>query len=765
MSQIISKYSISRRLIVAFALAAVLPGVAIAIIGFYYVGQLNSRGQVANLTSSAQQQTNSLASKLGNMYRYTHTLESQVLGGLRVVNPDVPSNIDSQVQQIKSTVEIFESTLQSYQTNYNPTSGNMAPVLDALSQANKTKDVPDTASNLLNYVSQTSWPSYQKAQTAEINLLGRIVKDTQYNHPDVNGVTKYTLQIVQLTHTLDATYEELSSDWTQITSYVTQMSADANSVSSNNTQSIILGALGAFLLTLSVVAVSGIAVQRSISSPLSELVSLTKRISRGDTAARASVNNSHDEISIVANSMNNMLDNIVHLIQNTQAQRDVLQGQVEKLVSEVSGVGEGDLRVQAEVTADALGVLADSFNYMVEELGSLVVRVKRVAREIEQSTMQTSDRMGGLVKTADFQIQQIASAAAEVERMALNSQQVTDRAQALTSSAREARFNAQGGRQAVQQTVEGMERIHTNVQETSSKVHTLGERSREINNIVEAISNIAHQTNRLALDAAIQAAMAGENGKGFGAVAADIRRLAERAKEQASSIARIVRSVRDDIGAVAISMRDTERETSAGAKLAEEAGSSLESIFSVIERQAREIEVISQMAMQQQQSSDEVVRIMQVVSESTQISSVSTREAAQNMERMARLAEQLLASVEAFKLRENLNYFAPNGLTIAEEKQNAPGNGFRMITASAQPVSQPGFNPGSYAALSSGASEGNVALPVSPIPGHMQGNTTGRPFFPAPQNSEEQIQPPRGNSTTKPPRWPSPYNVQAENWQ
>ncbi|HET8843410.1 MAG TPA: methyl-accepting chemotaxis protein, partial [Ktedonobacteraceae bacterium] len=292
----------------------------------------------------------------------------------------------------------------------------------------------------------------------------------------------------------------------------------------------------------------------------------------------------------------------------------------------------------------------------------------------------------------------------------------------------------------------------------------------EINNIVEAISNIAHQTNRLALDAAIQAAMAGENGKGFGAVAADIRRLAERAKEQASSIARIVRSVRDDIGAVAISMRDTERETSAGAKLAGEAGESLESIFSVIERQAREIEVISQMAFQQQQSSDEVVQIMQVVSESTQISSTSTRDAAQNMERMARLAEQLLASVEAFKLRENLNYLAPNVHAVIEERnldQAASMNGFRMVTAAAQPISLPEFDQGNYVPFSPISAHGNFAGPISPMPGHAQGSTTGgRQFFSNPDyNEEQQPFPPQRSSTTKPQHWPSPYNVQSDNWQ
>jgi methyl-accepting chemotaxis protein len=325
---------------------------------------------------------------------------------------------------------------------------------------------------------------------------------------------------------------------------------------------------------------------------------------------------------------------------------------------------------------------------MVEELGSLVVRVKTVAHEVENSTTLTFEQMIQLVETADTQINQIAEAAIEVEHMADSSRQVAERAQVLYGVAREARQTAQAGRESVQQTVEGMGRIHEYVQDTANKVQTLGESSREINNIVEVISNIAHQTNRLALDAAIQAAMAGENGKGFGAVAADIRRLAERAKDQASMIARIVRSVREDIGAAAVSMRDTERETSAGARLAQEAGTALESIFSVVERQAHEIETINQMATQQLQSSNTVVQIMHGVSDSTQRSSHSTRDAAQNMERLARLAEQLLASVEAFKLRDNLNYYAPANITVTPQEQQenylTVSVVFRTVTATAQ---------------------------------------------------------------------------------
>lgn len=790
MLRFIANYPISRRLIIVFTLAAILPSVMIATMGIYYVNQLDNRGAASRVMADVQDSTGQMAMTLQHMYTQTKILETQVMAGVLApasASAKAKAMVTTSAGQINGNADKLASSLAAYQTSYDPTrSSNMQSVYTMLNAVAPTDTTSQAESGLLHTFAG-DWQKYREKQNAELSLLVQIVRN-----PGRFTMGGAVTRIYTSANELNDAYTAANTDWTQIASYVNRISNEVNGVGSGETQPIILGTGVAFLLTLGIVIAAGILVQRSITGPLSELVSLTRRISKGDTNARARVT-SHDEISIVANSMNNMLDNIVHLIQDTQAQRDVLQGQVEKLVSEVSGVGEGDLRVQAEVTADALGVLADSFNYMVEELGSLVVRVKMVAREVEESTTLTSDRMNELVETADRQIQQIANAALEIERMAMTSQQVAGRALALASSAREARVSAQGGRLAVQQTVEGMGRIYLNVQETSGKVQTLGERSREINNIVEAISNIAHQTNRLALDAAIQAAMAGENGKGFGAVAADIRRLAERAKEQATSVGRIVRSVRDDIGAVAIAMRDTERETSAGTKLAEEAGTSLESIFSVIERQAREIEVINQMAMQQQQSSGEVVQIMQAVSESTQESTSSTRDAAQNMERVARLAEQLLASVEAFKLRENLNYFAPNTGFAAipgdlQESQMTATGTMRTVTSTAQTLSNGGVH---YPSISGGLpthfpqyspmlampapeSQGdNASLflptggqqPFPPLdlehPGPFSYQPQGRAPLPPQDDGFSSFQRGRGTSA---PSWPSPHEWQTGGW-
>lgn len=728
MVRFISNIPIFRRLFIAFAIAALIPGIVIVLLGNFYISSLNTRGQAVRTSFDAQsiaaQEETNLQRMNADLEAFHYEVYGQVFATLNGVQVD-PSFFNSGAligQEALQNEAEFDQAIKNYPGNYeilnSPSMSGIKSILTGDDPANGNSII-NTQKAALDSAGQL-WPQYKQYQDAVLKDLKALQTQLQSNVPFTRaGVSQSYNQDYEQLSKARSKFTDLKNSWQGVVDSAVSMGKAVTSVGASQTQPILISTVAAFILTLLVVITTGWIVNITITQPLRRLAMLTRRIAKGDTSARSKIVSS-DEIAKVATAMNNMLDNIVHLIQETQAQRDSLQGQVEKLVSEVSGVGEGDLRVQAEVTADALGVLADSFNYMVEELGSLVVRVKMVAQEVENSTTMTFERMSQLVESADTQIKQIGAAAVEVERMSASSRQVADRAQSLYAVAREARQTAQTGRESVLQTVEGMGRINSYVQETSSKVQALGDSSREIDSIVTVIANIAHQTNRLALDAAIQAAMAGDNGKGFGAVAADIRRLAERAKDQASQIARIVRSVREDIGAAAISMQDTEHETSIGAQLAQEAGTALESIFSVVERQGREIESINQMATQQLQSSNTIVQIMHGVSDSTQRSSHSTRDAAQNMERLARLAEQLLASVEAFKLRDNLNYYAPANVTVTPQEQQenylSVSGVFRTVTATAQSADQsrnrnalPPGNPAAY----------------PPYPPYQQGNGNG----------------------------------------
>ncbi len=747
----ISNMPIFRRLFIAFALTATVPGIVIVLLGSYYINSLTLHSQAVKTSFDAQ---NAASEQQINLQRMNALLQTRfyqlfALEGGKIQDTSLDASGKLLNNYILNQQGTFNQALVQYQTNFNlADSANMNNVRSiVLSDNASNSKLIDDQTAALNNVIKVQWPHYEQAQQTLLNLLNS-------KNPDYQ--TAYA-------HLFDANqkFTTLRNSWQQVITVAQTMGQIVTSVGPSQINPTILTTVIAFLVTIMIIVATGYVVNQTITRPLIQLAGLTRRIARGETSVRARLEG-RDEIYLVANSMNVMLDNIVRLIQETQSQRDQLQAQVEKLVSEVSGVGEGDLRIQAEVTADTLGVLADSFNYMVEELSSLIVRVKMVANEVGNSTSTILDRMTQLVETGDIEIHQMGEAEMQVEVLTNASRQVAERAQTLEKVARTARQDANEGREAVKQAIAGMGRINENVHETATKVQTLGERSRAIDEIITAIGGIAHQTNRLALDAAIQAAMAGENGKGFGAVAADIRRLAERAKEQAGSITRLVRSVREDITAVATSMQDTQRETTTGTKLTQEAGASLDALFTAVEEQAKEIESIAKIAVQQLQSSSAVVQIIHAVADSTQQSTASTRDASQNMERLARLVEQLRASVEAFKLREDQGFLGTHsgGTFSIEEEPESPmtvSGLFRTVSATAQPQQ-----------FSSVGSSGmaNALLP----PAGLIRNDDSFPLYPmSPSSSEKAWTGPisnGGNGATKVPQsqeFPPRYNERTNN--
>ncbi len=426
----------------------------------------------------------------------------------------------------------------------------------------------------------------------------------------------------------------------------------AHGMSVSDTRPFLIGTILALIASTAVVIGLGSLLNSTITQPLRQLAALAKRIRQGETTARASISG-RDEIAIVAASINEMLDRIAQFVRETQGQRDYLEGEVKHLIDEVSGVGEGDLSIQAEVTHGSLGVLADSFNYMVEALSNLVIHVKEVAVEVENSTTATQQEMMNLVATADMQLQQIGRTASTIEAMAQACLQVVERTQILDQIAREARLAAQQGRQTVQQTLEGIEHIRQHARQAAIQIQTLGERSQEIDSVVGVLENIAQQTNRLALDATVQVAIAGDgNNAGFGAVADGIRRLAEQTKAQLNTVARNVKSVRTEIITVAKSVQESERETATGAARIQETGRSLSIIFNIVDQQASEIGTINRMTEQLLRSSREISQTASTLSSSTIQSSNSTRAVAQKMRQLTLLAKQLRTSVEVFKVKQ-----------------------------------------------------------------------------------------------------------------
>ncbi len=358
-----------------------------------------------------------------------------------------------------------------------------------------------------------------------------------------------------------------------------------------------------------------------------------------------------------------------------------LQAQIEKLLQEVSAVGDGDLRVQAEVTPDTLGVLADSFNYMIEELAKVVGRVQSTAVQVTNATRRILDGSAELAQASETQVAQISQTTEAVEALAIFIQNVARNAQLSAEMAQEALRNAANGQQSVRQTIEGMMLIRENVQETSKKIKRLGERSNEIGEIVRIIEDIADQTNLLALNAAIQSAMAGEHGRGFAVVADEIRLLAERSTESTKRIATLVKSIQGDTYEAVVAMEDSTQEVVKGSQLADEAGRALNSIYGAVERQAQMIESIARAANEQTTVSEAVAVTMGRISEITRQTDAGTQEAAVSVSYLAELSEQLRASVSTFRLPERNNEMLgsfPNMTSVTEMGDN---HGEQMFTA------------------------------------------------------------------------------------
>ncbi len=563
-------------------------------------------------------------------------------------------------QQLTSLNSDFTQNLDAYKQNYQiETSPSMDSIRNVLNSNGLGNQTP-ISQRSITFIVNIQWTGFSQAQHVLVQDLGLPLQ----RPANLNKLTIDLGQANELYLALKGNMDNLAN----LTQSISQIVVRTNAQQITPTT---LGTIVAFFMSTILVGLIGYLIYRTITAPLGQLTALTKRIGKGEMHARASLRG-NNEITTVGNSMNTMLDTMVSLMQNVEHQRDDLQARIEALMNEVKGVGNGDLSIQANVTNDTFGILAKSFNYMLRELSGLVVRVKLVTREVGRLTSVTLDYMEQLVQVDEEQVKQIAISKEEMQKLSILTAQMSQRSNILTKIANDTRQAVNEGRFAVQQSVAGMERIHDNVKSAEEKVQLLGGSSQEINNIVKVISSIAFHTNRLALNAAIQASTAGTNSKGFEVLAMDIRSLSEQTKAMASSIADMVYAINDNISKVTTEIRDSERETAYGTQLAQQVDTVLATIFDAIEQQAKEIEHINGVANQQLKSSRNVTNTMEGVSETTKRNSRHTHDAAQNVWELTRLVVQLNTSVSAFRVREEQKYVSaqPQPPHISSTVQN-----------------------------------------------------------------------------------------------
>lgn len=328
------------------------------------------------------------------------------------------------------------------------------------------------------------------------------------------------------------------------------------------------------------------------------------------------------------------------------------QAAILRLLDEIADLADGDLTVAATVTEDFTGAIADSINYSIDQLRDLVETINMTAVQVAAAAQETQATAMHLAEASEHQAQEIAGASAAINEMAVSIDQVSANASESSAVAERSVAIANKGNEVVHNTITGMDNIREQIQDTSKRIKRLGESSQEIGDIVSLINDIADQTNILALNAAIQASMAGDAGRGFAVVADEVQRLAERSSAATKQIEALVKTIQTDTNEAVISMEQTTSEVVRGARLAQDAGVSLEEIEKVSKTLAALIQNISNAARQQASSAGHISNTMNVIQEITSQTSSGTTATAKSIGNLAKMASEMRNSVSGFNLPE-----------------------------------------------------------------------------------------------------------------
>ena len=339
-------------------------------------------------------------------------------------------------------------------------------------------------------------------------------------------------------------------------------------------------------------------------------------------------------------------------LQEQEAKRinDAKQAAILRLMNELQNLADGDLTQEATVTEDITGAIADSVNYTVEELRLLVGSVQKTASQVVDTTTQVDNTSAQLLAISTEQLREIRATGQAILDMAQRITEVSAQAQSSAEVANQSLLSAEQGQKAVQDTIGGMNAIRDQMQETSKRIKRLGESSQEIGEITELISDITEQTNVLALNAAIQAASAGEAGRGFSVVAEEVQRLAERSGEATRQIATLVRTIQTDTQDTVAAMERATLGVVEGARLSDSAGAALAEIHSVSRRLAQLIDEISKTTQHEASLANEVADDIQHIFVVTEQTGEGTRSTAEQVRELARMAQELRQSVTRFRI-------------------------------------------------------------------------------------------------------------------
>jgi len=397
-----------------------------------------------------------------------------------------------------------------------------------------------------------------------------------------------------------------------------------------------------------------------IIAPVNELTAFSERLAAGDAKARADIRSS-DEFGYIAENLNRAVAKVSKASSNQEASES-LQRSITDLLAVINQVARGDLTLRGKVTNDALGNVSDSINYMLDNFTKVLERVRKAAMEVAMSANNILLAADEMQAGATQQDQEITNTSSAVEELTVSMKQVSNNAEASAEAARRALDAAEQGNRAVRDTLEGMQRIRASVQATAKKIKSLGDRSLEISEIINVINDITEQTNLLALNAAIEAARAGEAGRGFAVVADEVRKLAEHSRSATKDIAALIKAIQAETNEAVVVMEDGTKEVEGGAQLADQAGRALDAISSVVRQSAELVQEISLASKQQVRGTEGVAHAMQIISGITRQTSQGTRGTVATVSQLVKLSDQLNEALAQFRANSK-------GGAVAEEAE------------------------------------------------------------------------------------------------